>query len=129
MRVWGRAVLGLPSRATLSRSYSHGCAFDFGNLFSRKLQLSGADDTFRLLGIARADNRSGDGRRAQHPGDGHFTGGSAVACADLAKPFDELDIFGETRLAEFRIASAKIIGWQGGGAFAGHGSSENSGSH
>src|SRR5260370_3208692 len=129
MGVWGRGALGLPSGATLSRSYCHGCAFDFGNLFSRKLQRSGAHDTFRLLGIARADNRSGDGRRSQHPGDGHFTGGAAVALADLAKPFDQLEIFGETRLAEFRIASAKIIVWQGGGAFAGHGASEKSGSH
>src|SRR5260370_18123534 len=112
MGVCGRAALGLPAGATLARSYCHGCAFDLGNLFSRKLQLSGAHDTFRLLGIARADNRAGDGWRSQHPGDGHFTGGAAVALADLAKPFDQLEIFGGTRLPEIPLASGETHGLQ-----------------
>ena len=66
---------------------------------------------------------------AQGPGDGHFTGRAAVARADLAKTFDELEIFRQAWLAKFRIAAAKIIGRQGGGALASHGPSEQTGGH
>ena len=52
----------------------------------------------------------------QGPGDGNFGRRAAVACADLAKALDEFEIFGEARLAKFRIAAAKIIGRQRGSA-------------
>src|SRR5712691_6788823 len=132
------AVLPLSPRFILYRPRISGflpgsskgrCAFDFGDFIACELQFSGAHDAFGLPGVAGAYDGSGDGGVAQGPGDGDFTGGAAVAGADLTKAFDEFQIFRQARVAEFRIAAAKIIGRQGGGAFACHGSGEQAGGH
>src|SRR5258707_742289 len=66
---------------------------------------------------------------AQRPCNCNFAGSASVARADLAKALDEFKIFCQSRLAEFRIAAAKIVGGQCRSAFAGHGSSEQTRSH
>src|SRR6267378_1659392 len=113
----------------LAHANSGGYAFDFGNLVRGELQFAGAHDAFRLFGVAGANDGASDSGMAQGPGDGDFTGGAAVARADLAQAVDEFEIFRQTRLAKFRIAAAKIIGRQRGGALASHGAGEQPGSH
>src|SRR5207302_9580279 len=104
-------------------------AFNFRHLFGGEFQFAGAHDAFGLHGVAGANNGSGDGRMTQSPDDGHFAGSAAVTRTDLAKAFDKFKVFRKARLAKFRIAAAKIVGGQGGGAFASHGSREKSGGH
>src|SRR5260370_19749119 len=65
----------------------------------------------------------------QSPGDGHFTRRAAMARANLTQSLDELEIFGEARLAKFRIAAAKIVCRQSGSALARHRSREQTRGH
>ena len=52
---------------------------DLGDLFGAQAELERAEDAAGLLGGAHADDRGGDGRMAQRPGDGDFAGAAAVA--------------------------------------------------
>src|SRR5438552_13244271 len=113
----------------LSGSGKGGSAFDFRDFVGGEFQFARAHNAFGLLSVARANDGSGDGGMTQRPGDGHFAGSAAVTRADLAKAFDEFKVFRKGRFAKFRIAAAKIVGGQGGGAFAGHRAREKSGSH
>src|SRR5712664_242867 len=114
---------------SLADANSSGHAFDFGDLVGGELQFPSAHDAFGLLGVTRANNGAGDSGIAQGPGDGDFTRGAAMACADLAQALDEFEIFRQAWLAKFRTAAAKIIRRQCGGALASHCSGEQAGGH
>src|SRR5882724_1816311 len=103
-----------------TRGCCRSCSFDFGDLFCGQFQVARAHYAFSLFSVTRADNRTGDCRIAQYPGDCDFARPAAVASTYFAQPFHKFEIFRKLGILEFGIAAAKIIGGQRSSAFACH---------
>lgn len=99
------------------------------DLFIVELEVAGGHDSGGLLGVAGADDGSGDGGVAKGPGDGNLADGAVVALGDFAEVIDEREIAGEIGLGEIVMAVTPVIFGKFGGALAGHGTGEQAGGH
>jgi hypothetical protein len=75
-----------------SGCFRHDGIADLGDLILRQIEIRCACDALRLSSAADTDNRARNGGVRQGPGNRDFAGTRAVALANQAQPFDELQI-------------------------------------
>src|SRR5260370_3082795 len=103
-----------------TRGCCRSCSFDFRDLFCGQFHFPGTHNAFSLLSVTRPDNRTGDCRMAQYPGNCDLARSAAVASTYFAEPLHKFKIFRKLGILEFGIAAAKIVGGQRSSAFACH---------
>src|SRR5580700_2089394 len=86
-----------PHKKALDASQGFRELRDLPHLFGAEAEVRGADHAFHLLGRAHADDGGRHRGMAEGPGDGDFARRAAVALADGAEQFGQLQIAREAR--------------------------------
>src|SRR5258706_11404890 len=82
---------------------------DFVQIVRAETKFGGRGYLARLFGGSHTDNRAGDRRVSQRPGDGDLAGARVVGLSDPAQDLDQLQVLGQERLLKIRIVPAPVI--------------------